>query len=117
MLEKNLKIKNETFGDAKTFPVIISLVNIFNERIGNYTFDYKTFKYCVTTISEFNNLNNHLNSIDKKAREYYMNLLKNDFLKRLKNSKLYEDETIYTHMCNYIVSLHRNKLKIFVNQK
>ena len=113
MLENNIKIKNETFGDAETFPVIKSLVSIFNERIDNNRFIYKSFKYCVTTISEYNNLSTKINGLDKKAREYFMVLLKNDFLFRLEKSKL--DEILYTHMCNYIVSLHKNKLKYFVH--
>lgn len=106
-----MKIKPEMFGDATIFPVINSIVNIFNNSIESGHYNNNEFKYCSNLVREYNEKMNYLNVLDKPIRKYFMVLMKKDFLDRLKRSKL--TENIYTHMCNLIIGIHRNKIQTF----
>ena len=108
------KINQESFGDPKQFPVIDSIVGIFNTRIESNKYNKNEFKYCANLIREYNMSLSNLNVIDKEWRKYYMRLVKNDFLDRLSKSKL--TKIIYTHMCNLIVGIHRQKIEVFINR-
>lgn len=98
-------INYTVFGDINKYPVIKSLVNILNE-----TKNKNEFKYCSNFINEYNVTMNYLDSIDNnKMKLYFMKLNKNNFLDRLKVAKL--NNLIYTHMCNLIIGVYRNKIK------
>ena len=104
------KINSESFGDPKTFPVIDSIVGIFNTRIESNHYNKNEFKYCCKLVNEYNVLINSLSVLEKDNRQYFMELLKNEFLKRISKAKL--TEIIFTHMCNLIVAIYRNKVEI-----
>lgn len=104
------KIKNSSFGDEKIFPVINSLVDIFNERIENNTFNNNEFKYCVNLINEYNLILKELHKLTTmKTVKWFANLIKEQFLRRLDTAKL--TDSIYSHMRNLIVGIHNNKIK------
>lgn len=109
------KINSESFGDPKKFPVIDSIVGIFNTRIESNHYNKNEFQYCTKLINEYNVLINSLNVLEKDNRKYFMELLRNDFLKRLSKAKL--TEIIFTHMCNLIVAIYRNKVEIFIDRE
>ena len=101
-----VKIDSTTFGDERRYPVVQSLVTILN-RIDND----KIYQYCATTIREYYEVLNKLNGLDKCLKIYVFDLIKNDFIDRLNNSKTAKlDKDVYTHMCNLIIAIWRTRL-------
>lgn len=103
----------EIFGDAKIFPVINSLVDIFNERDDD--FQKKELRYCMTKIKEYHEISKKLNVLDKTERVYFLNLLISDFKNSIESAKL--TENVKTHLTNLIVGFHRETIRTFIKRK
>lgn len=104
MKRQKPQILCSTIGNEKKFPVIKSLVGLFNEHFNN-----NEYTYCTNMLGEYNKLINGICVIsDLKMRAYLMGLVKEKFLQRLSIAKL--SEKIHSHMCNLIMAIHNEKV-------
>jgi len=109
---KELNINKTDFGDSDLFPVINSLVKIFDENIKEID-NVNRYKYCVRLTNELNTLLNEYNSINKRIRKYTYLLIRSDFIRRIDFSIL--SDNLKTHMKNLITGIINNKIKIYIN--
>ena len=92
-----------TIGDVEVYPIIKPLVEILNEHD-----KYKYTKRCISLLQEYRK---YLSVIEKTDRVYFLTLVKNDFLNRLKLSKDNGlPENIYTHMCCLVCAIYSSKI-------
>jgi len=108
---KELKIQKSDFGDSRDYPVINSLVGIFEDEEDNI----KRYKYCIRLLNKYHTLLNEYNSLNKETRKYTYLLIKQDFINRIDSSIL--SDKLKNHMKNLINAIVNRKIEVFIDRK
>jgi len=109
-----MNIEHTNFGNRKQYPIIDSLINLFNERSDNGDNIKKNYKYCVNVINDLNNILNGFNSVDKFYRHYVYILVKKDFNNRINKSLL--DNKLRFLLKKLIHMIINNKIEVFIKR-